>query len=67
MLAAEISKFTLVLEMCGIKLLLSEIRAALALSSCLLVFALQKQHVMLGGKCLTQFICCLVRKKLLKT
>lgn len=49
--------------MCRIKLLLSKIRAALALSSCLVVFALQKQHVMLEGKCLTQFICCLVRKK----
>lgn len=49
--------------MCRIRLLLSKIRAALALSSCLVVFALQKQHVMLEGKCLTQFICCLVRKK----
>lgn len=31
-----------------------------------MVFALQKQHVMLEGKCLTQFICCLVRKNFCK-
>lgn len=52
--------------MCRIKLLRSKIRAALAPSGCLVVFALQKQHVMLEGKCLTQFICCLVRKNFWK-
>lgn len=50
-------------EMYSIRVLLSTIRAALALSSCLVVRVLQKQHIMLEGKGPTQFICCLIRKK----
>lgn len=60
----EISKLS---SLQRIQLLLSKISTALALSSCLVAFALQKQHVTLEGKCLTQYLLPCQEEELLKT
>lgn len=63
MLEEEISTFALLLRDVWNQAPVEQDKGCISSQRLAVVFALQKQHVMLEGKCLTQFICCLVRKK----